>query len=69
MIFSSYCDHNCCVHMLDQSFQDECSIGYFSSRQSKISLNYMEKFGNSLVEIYTCKTLNISINLEQFQKK
>lgn len=29
----------------------------------------MEKFGNSLVEFFPGKTLNIINNLEQFQKK
>lgn len=67
--FSSYCEQNYCVHMLEQNFQEKCNIEYFSSRKSKISLNSMENFGNTLVEIYLGNTLNINNNLEEFQKK
>lgn len=62
--FSSYCEQNYCVRMLDQNFQEDCVTEYFSSWQSKGSLNSMKNFGNSLVEIYLDKTLNINNNFE-----
>jgi len=39
---------------------------YHSSKQ--VSLLYMEKFGNSSIEIFLGKTLNVNENLEEMQK-
>ena len=57
---SSYCESN-------QSFQEQCNIEYLSSRQ--IALHSMRKFGNSLVENFPGKTLKITNNFEEFQKR
>ena len=67
--FSSYCEQNYCVHILEKKFQEEFNIEYFSSSQSKMLLNSMERFGSSLIEIYPLKTLNIDNNFEEFRKK
>jgi len=57
---SLYCE-------IGQSFQEQYNIEYLSSRQ--LSLHSMEKFGNSTIEIFPGKTLNINNNMEEFQKK
>ena len=57
---SSYCEK-------DKSFQEQCNIESLSSYQ--IVLNSMEKFGNSQVEVFLGKTLNINNNPEELQKK
>jgi len=44
-------------------FQEKSNIEYFSSRQ--MSLYSMEEFGNSIVEIFPGRTLNINNNLEK----
>ena len=52
---SLYCDK-------DHFFQENCIIEYISSHQ--MALHYVEMFGNSQVEIFPNKTLNINNNLE-----
>lgn len=52
---SSYCESS-------QSFQEQCNIEYLSSRQ--LSLESMEKIGNSTIGIFLGKTLNMKNNLE-----
>lgn len=56
---SLYCDDS-------QNFQEQCNIKYLYSRQ--MSLHSMEKIGNSSVENFPGKTLNINENLEELQK-
>lgn len=48
------------------SHYDHSKNEYLSSRQ--VSLLSMEKFGNSIIEIFPSKTLNINENLEGLQK-
>ncbi len=48
-------------------FQEKSNIEYLSSRQ--ISLYSMEEFGNSTVEIFPGRTLNINHNLEKLQRE
>lgn len=51
----------------EPSLHYDCSrIECLSYRQ--ISLHSMEKFGNSSIEIFPGKTLNINENLEELQK-
>lgn len=57
---SSYCGQ-------DENFQEQCNVDYLSSHQ--MDLHYMEKIGNSLIEIFPGKNLNINDNLEESQKK
>ena len=42
----------------DHNFQEQCNIEYLSSRN--MSLYSMEEFGNSVVEIFSGKSLNIN---------
>ena len=49
------------------SHYDHSQIKYLSSTQ--VSFLSMEKFGNSSIEIFRGKTLNINENLEELQKK
>ena len=57
---SSYCER-------DQGFQEQCNFEYLSSHQ--MDLHSMEKFGNSLIEFFLGKKLNVNNNLEESQKK
>eukprot|EP00253_Pinus_taeda_P021927 PITA_21927 len=48
-------------------FQEKSNIEYFSSRQ--MSLYSIEEFGNSKIEIFLGRTLNINNNLEKLQRE
>jgi len=51
----------------EKKFQEQCNVEYLSSHQ--MDLHSMENFGNSLIEIFPGKTLNINDNLEESQNQ
>ena len=51
----------------NQIFQEKCNIKYLSSHQ--MTLHSMEKFGNSLIDFFLGKTLNINDIIKEYQNK